>query len=598
MARDVFISYSSKNKDAADAVCAALEGAGVSCWMAPRDTEVGAYGPSIIRGIKAARLFVLILSEDANTSQHVLREVERAVNVKLPIVPLRLSEVALSEEMEYYVASQHWVDGFPGPLAGRLDGLIARVKAGLAGERTSHRVRRDEAEAASPKRSGLGYRIERIMVALSRLPPPMTALFLILLGMLVNGASLFIGIGNFEYTLTFDGRLVTKEVGFLWAFSWSLGCLLIIPAIVSFGLYAYKELPQLFDQLARRRMVVDDYLQPVSADTIKDYWRRHARVIAILSALVFVVSIGYTLWEFHHVVGRHYLAGAFPPDIGLADAYQERDWSVAALLGTPEAQRIDKTANGIFALFVYFVYVGLASGFTYSVYIYLLGVAAFVYALADRGQGLRLIPDLRGTDAVYDRRAGLQLFEPLIQNALFVTLLTFLLLFLIHLQNVYLRVPQASIFAFAFPELGGGEGWLAKLEALAGAVTARAGLANLNSALAYGFGSFLFVIVLVILSVTLRLAAQRSRRWLEQYLSDEAAALPSWMAPLGREKCLARLGGMSLWPARWPRVNQLAVASVVAALCLVFYKVGLILVIVGLAMVGYRVFSPPATRTR
>jgi hypothetical protein len=597
MARDVFISYSSKNKDAADAVCAALEGAGVSCWIAPRDTEVGAYGPSIIRAIKAARVFVLILSEESNTSQHVLREVERAVNAKLPIVPLRLGEIALSEEMEYYVASQHWIDGFPGPLANHLDRLIARVKAALAGERPSRRERREDEARIGPRRSGLGYRIERMMVPLSRLPPPVTALCLILLGMVVIGASLFIGIGNFEYSLTLDGRRVTKEVGYLAALNWSLACLLIIPAMVGFGLYTFKELPTLFEQLARRRMVVDDYMQPVSAETIKEFWRRHARVVAVVSAFAFLCSIGYTLWEFYHVIGRHYLAGAFPPEVGLAHAYHERDWSVASLLGTPEAQRIDKTANALFALFVYFVYVGLASGFTYSVYIYLLGVATFVYALAHRGEGVRLVPDLRGPDAGYDRRAGLQLFEPLIQNALFVTLLTFLLLFLIHLQNVYLRAPDRSILAFAVPELGGA-GWLGTLESLAGAVTARAGLANLNSALAYGFGSFLFVIVLVILSVTLRLAAQRSRRWMHDHVADEANALPAWLAPLGREKALARLGAMSLWPARWPRVNQLAIASVIAGLCLVFYKVGLVLVIAGLAMVGYRLLATPALRPR
>ncbi len=39
MAHDVFISHSSKNKPAADAVCHALEGDGVRCWIAPRDPE-------------------------------------------------------------------------------------------------------------------------------------------------------------------------------------------------------------------------------------------------------------------------------------------------------------------------------------------------------------------------------------------------------------------------------------------------------------------------------------------------------------------------------------------------------------------------------
>jgi hypothetical protein len=37
MAFDVFISYSTKDKATADAACAALESAGIRCWIAPRD---------------------------------------------------------------------------------------------------------------------------------------------------------------------------------------------------------------------------------------------------------------------------------------------------------------------------------------------------------------------------------------------------------------------------------------------------------------------------------------------------------------------------------------------------------------------------------
>src|SRR5713101_8280389 len=41
MAHDVFISYSSKDKPVADAVCAGLEGRGIRCWAAPRDILPG-----------------------------------------------------------------------------------------------------------------------------------------------------------------------------------------------------------------------------------------------------------------------------------------------------------------------------------------------------------------------------------------------------------------------------------------------------------------------------------------------------------------------------------------------------------------------------
>jgi len=441
--------------------------------------------------------------------------------------------------------------------------------------------------------------VARLMIALSRLPPPLTVLALILLGMAVNGTSLFIGIGNFEYTVTLDGANLTKEVGFLSALNWSLSSVLIVPAIIGFGLYTYRELPRIFEQLAKRHMVVDENMHAVDAAKIKEQWRGHARTIAVLSAGAFIVAVAYSLWEYYYVVGQHYLRGAFPTDVRLSDAYQERDWSVAALLGSADAQSISKIANGLFALVVYVLYAGLTSGFVFSIYIYLVGVAIFVYVLAHREQGLRLIPDLRGGDSAYDRRAGLQLFEPLVQNSLFVTLLSFLMLFLIHLQNVYLRMPTASVFDFAFPSLRVAElGWVGALESIAGTVTARAGLANLNSALAYGFGSFLFVVVLAMLAVTLRMAAQKSRARLAELLADEGAKLPDWLAPLGREKCLARLDSMSMWPARWPRINQLALASVVAALCLVFYKVGLIVVLAGLALVCYRLLSPRTARLR
>ncbi|WP_179468215.1 TIR domain-containing protein [Mycolicibacterium vinylchloridicum] len=37
MAHDVFISHSSLDEPAADAVCAELEARGIRCWTAPRD---------------------------------------------------------------------------------------------------------------------------------------------------------------------------------------------------------------------------------------------------------------------------------------------------------------------------------------------------------------------------------------------------------------------------------------------------------------------------------------------------------------------------------------------------------------------------------
>lgn len=137
MAFDVFISYSSNDKPTADAACAALEGAGIRCWMAPRDILPGRdYAESIINAIEAARVFVLILSRSANASPQIKREVERAVSKGLPIIPVRIEDVMPSRTLEYFISSPHWLDAFPPPRERYFAKLIESVQ-GLLGLETS-----------------------------------------------------------------------------------------------------------------------------------------------------------------------------------------------------------------------------------------------------------------------------------------------------------------------------------------------------------------------------------------------------------------------------------------------------------------------------
>ena len=79
MAFDTFISYSGQDKTAADATCAVLEGAGIRCWIAPRDIRTGEeYGAAIIEAIDHCRVMVLVISSNANASRQIHREIERA----------------------------------------------------------------------------------------------------------------------------------------------------------------------------------------------------------------------------------------------------------------------------------------------------------------------------------------------------------------------------------------------------------------------------------------------------------------------------------------------------------------------------------------
>src|ERR1700688_2351317 len=127
---DAFISYSSKDKTTADACCAVLEGAGVRCWIAPRDVRPGTeYGAAIIDGIDQCRVMVLIFSSNANNSNQIHREIERAVSKGMPIIPMRIEDVAPTKSMEYFLGAIHWLDALTAPIEKHLQQLSGTVKA-------------------------------------------------------------------------------------------------------------------------------------------------------------------------------------------------------------------------------------------------------------------------------------------------------------------------------------------------------------------------------------------------------------------------------------------------------------------------------------
>ncbi|MEI6145497.1 MAG: toll/interleukin-1 receptor domain-containing protein [Methylococcales bacterium] len=128
MAHDVFISHSSKDKVCADALCATLEKHNVRCWVAPRDILPGSdYGSAILEGIKASKVMILIFSSNSNESAHVKREVERAVNHGIIIVPFKIEDVALSSTMEYFVSGTHWLDAIDPPFENHLKSVTEHM---------------------------------------------------------------------------------------------------------------------------------------------------------------------------------------------------------------------------------------------------------------------------------------------------------------------------------------------------------------------------------------------------------------------------------------------------------------------------------------
>jgi TolB-like protein/tetratricopeptide (TPR) repeat protein len=108
---DVFISYASQDAAVADAVVSGLEHRGLKCWIAPRDVTPGEfYADAIVRALNDAPILVLVLTENAVASPHVLREVERTSAKRHAIISLRLTSVSLPPALEYFLSASHWLD--------------------------------------------------------------------------------------------------------------------------------------------------------------------------------------------------------------------------------------------------------------------------------------------------------------------------------------------------------------------------------------------------------------------------------------------------------------------------------------------------------
>lgn len=149
---DVFLSYSSKDKNVADAICAALEANHIRCWVAPRDILPGkVWAGAILDAIDDTRLMVLIYSSNSNNSPQVLREVDRAVSRSVIIVPFRIENTPLSKEMEYYISAAHWMDAMDGQLEAHIAALVGTIRR-LMGSTSSPVAPRSRASQIENKR--------------------------------------------------------------------------------------------------------------------------------------------------------------------------------------------------------------------------------------------------------------------------------------------------------------------------------------------------------------------------------------------------------------------------------------------------------------
>ena len=150
MPYDAFISYCSEDKKIADAVCGTLEANKIRCWIAPRDVGPGrTWSSAIIEAIGESAVMVVIFSKHSNASPQVLREIERAVNKGVAIIPFRVEDVVPSKDLEYFISSCHWLDAMNPPLEKHIGELATAI---LALERRTVPVAPTREEKEKPRK--------------------------------------------------------------------------------------------------------------------------------------------------------------------------------------------------------------------------------------------------------------------------------------------------------------------------------------------------------------------------------------------------------------------------------------------------------------
>jgi len=141
-AYDVFVSYASADRAAAEALRDALVREGLRPWTAFTDIPGGArYAAEIVEAIGQCRTLLVLVSAASVRSEHVFREVAEAAGRQRRILPVYLeAQVALPPQIRYYLRGLHRLKVDPADIAA----AVPRIAAGIR-----HRDRW-QAEADAP----------------------------------------------------------------------------------------------------------------------------------------------------------------------------------------------------------------------------------------------------------------------------------------------------------------------------------------------------------------------------------------------------------------------------------------------------------------
>jgi hypothetical protein len=88
-----------------------LEGKGVSCWLAPRNIPAGAaWDDCVSDGIQQCRVMIVVVSQNSNDADGLKDEVQQGLDLKKPIIPVRIDDTGAQGGLALKLKRRQWVD--------------------------------------------------------------------------------------------------------------------------------------------------------------------------------------------------------------------------------------------------------------------------------------------------------------------------------------------------------------------------------------------------------------------------------------------------------------------------------------------------------
>lgn len=367
-----------------------------------------------------------------------------------------------------------------------------------------------------------------------------------------------------------------KQVGYGSAPNWAFYSIILAPAIVFFAIGTLQSFNSTLSNMCERGMVRDRNFKRIEYNYIKDKWQRHIYQNRLMFIVIVCAVMFFMMGDWWKVVGHPLL---YPETVTnlLNDSQMEYDWSVAWLY---EGSDVNRIALFIFGFVAYMLFAALVPALAVSVTLCTIFFMSFLTtARTEEGQmHFVAVP----TESAKDRHFGFKVFTDLFHNFLIMSLTLITALWVMAMQNIYLRDPESgNIIEF----------WMGQTSQHKGLLNGDLSFNMLwawlvqpgenfveNIQVYYAFVLLPFV---CIFAVTLCWVVLRTRAMRAQELSIKNVDKLAAEFNISKDLLQDRLSNeMEIWPVGWIKSRHLLYLMVFLGLSLVCYRIIILPVLV------------------